>query len=147
MDEIIRPSEVLHGFHIISSGPIPPNPAELILLPKMDEMVAELRERYDYVIIDTPPIGLVTDAQILSRFADITLYVIRNKHTYKEQVNIVDKLYKERRIAKLGIVINDINLDEINGQGYGYNYSYNYTYDSNYNTGTDFKRKKKKKTT
>ena len=144
LNEIIKPSELLQGFDVISSGPIPPNPAELILLPKMHELIADLRLLYDYIIIDTPPIGLVTDAQILSKFADITLYVIRNKHTYKEQINIVEKLDQEKRITKIGLVVNDINLDDLNGQGYGYNYNYNYTYDSSYNTENTFSRKSKK---
>ena len=74
----------------IPSGPIPPNPSEIIVLEKVKELFQKLKENFDYIIIDTAPIGFVTDAQLISRYVDMTLYVIRQKITFKEQIKLID---------------------------------------------------------
>ncbi len=126
LSQIIQPSGVLDSLFIIPSGPVPPNPAELILLNKTEELFKILRTKFDYIIIDTPPIGFVTDAQLANKYADLALYVVRNMFTEKEQLKIVDNLYTQKKINKIGIVINDIKMD--NGSSYGYEYGYGYGY-------------------
>ncbi len=128
LNEIIRPS----GFHdncwLISSGPVPPNPAELMLLNQTAEMFQELRRRFDYVIIDTAPIGLVTDAQLLGRFADVTLFVIRQGHTFKQQLQFTKDLFVYKRMPKMELVVNDVKKSSAYGYGYGYGAGYGYGY-------------------
>src|SRR6185437_443748 len=120
LNDVIMPSGVHDNFYVLPSGPIPPNPAELLLLPKTNELFEILKEQFDYVLIDTPPIGLVTDAQLLSKYANMSLYVVRHAYTFKQQIQIVDELYRNEKIQKLSLIINDIPVQ----QGYGYGYRY-----------------------
>ncbi len=122
-DEIIIPSGIHENLFIISSGPIPPNPAEVILNEKTAILMAQLNEKFDYIIIDAPPIGLVTDAQLLSKYADLTLYLVRQGYTYKNQLNIPDDIFKNKKMKKIALLVNDIKQ----GRGhYGYGYGYGY---------------------
>lgn len=120
---IQQSSLVQQGFDVLSSGPLPPNPAELLMLPKMGALIEEFKAVYDYIIIDSAPIGLVTDAQILAAMSDITLYVVRHSLTYKSQVRLIDKLYRKNALPRLNIVINDVAARKA-GYGYGYGYGY-----------------------
>ncbi|KAA2239198.1 polysaccharide biosynthesis tyrosine autokinase [Chitinophaga agrisoli] len=128
LNEIIRPSGIHDNCWLISSGPVPPNPAELMLLNQTSEMFQELRRRFDYVIIDTAPIGLVTDAQLLGRFADVTLFVIRQGHTFKQQLQFTKDLYVYKRMPKMELVVNDVKKASAYGYGYGYGAGYGYGY-------------------
>ena len=121
LDEIIQPSQKIPNMDIILSGPVPPNPAELIASEKTTELFRELRERYDYIIIDTPPVGLVTDAYLLMEHADINIYLVRQNLTNKKVFASIIQDIEERGL-KMYIVVNDINLS--GGYGYGYGYGY-----------------------
>ena len=124
-------SSVFHeNLFIISSGPVPPNPAELISDPKADYLMTELRKQFDYIIIDAPPIGIVADAQILNRFTDMTLYIVRQNFTLKDQLKIVEDLYQNKKMNKIALIVNDI--ENKGGYGYGYSYGYNYGYGYGY---------------
>jgi len=131
----LKPADILaaSGAHenlfLISSGPIPPNPAETILSHRLDELIQHLQQQFDYVIIDAPPIGLVTDAQLLSRYADLTLYLVRLGYTYKSQLQIVEELFRNQKIKQLAILVNDI--DPKGGYGYGYGRGYGNGYYEN----------------
>ena len=92
-DSVIVPSGLDDNLFVLPSGPIPPNPAELILLPQTQRMFEQLKRDFDYVIIDTSPIGLVTDAQLLYGYADISLYIVRQGYTNKAQLAIPNELY------------------------------------------------------
>lgn len=122
--EILRPSGIHDNLLLIGSGPIPPNPAETILSHRLDELMAHLNNHFDYIIIDAPPIGLVTDAQLLSRHADLTLYLVRLGYTHKAQLQIAEDLYRHRKMNQLAILVNDI--DSKGGYGYGYGYGDGY---------------------
>src|SRR5207253_9975795 len=82
LSQIIQRSGFEENLFVIPSGPIPPNPAELIMLPKIEELFELLKEQFDYIVLDTAPIGLVTDAQLLSRFTDTSLYIVRQGYTF-----------------------------------------------------------------
>ncbi|MVN91192.1 GumC family protein [Mucilaginibacter aquatilis] len=110
--------------YLISSGPIPPNPAELLETRKLDELMSYLRANFDYVIIDCAPIGLVTDAQMLERHADLTLYVTRERYTYKSQLSIVDDLYVNKKVKKVYIIINDVKMNKTGYSSYKQAYGY-----------------------
>jgi tyrosine-protein kinase Etk/Wzc len=122
--DIIRPLNVHENMFIISSGQLPNNPAEMLMSSRASELINNLRSEFDYVIIDAPPVGVVTDAQLLGDFADFCIYVVRHNFTLISQLEIVEDLNKNNRMRQLGIVVNDIKTE--NGNGYGYGYGYNY---------------------
>lgn len=127
IDNLIHPSTFNENFYFISSGTLPPNPAEILMSSKLKELIEILRNRFDYVIIDTAPVGQVSDALIIEEFADVTCYVMRQNYTFKSQLNIVNDLQKYRKVKQLYLVVNDIELhtNSITGYGYGYgNYNH-----------------------
>lgn len=118
--EITRPSGIHENLQVISSGHIPPNPSEIILNDRTDQLMNELVQLYDYVIIDAAPIGMVTDAQLLSKYADLTLYVVRQGFTYKDQLSIPQELYANKKVKHIALLLNDIKDYTNYGYGYGY---------------------------
>ena len=117
----------------ITSGAIPPNPAELILSDRMEELMTKLKSEYDYVIIDTPPIGLVSDALLLRKYVSNILVVVRQKYTKKAMVRDLETLYKNDELKGAGLVFNAVKM----GRGY-YGYGgYNYGYGQGYYTEED----------
>jgi len=112
---------------LISGGPVPPNPSELLMNAKMEEFLAEAKKRYDYVIIDTPPLAIVTDAFLLSAYADHTLFLVRQNYTPKVLLRTADDFYISGKFKNMSIVLNDIYRSGP-GYGYGYNYGYGYGY-------------------
>ena len=121
--------ENLYG---ISCGPVPPNPSELLLDSRVEEMFKWLKANFDVILIDTAPVGMVSDAMTLGKFADTTLYIVRQGYTYKKQISLIDEFYHENRLPKISIVINDVKLKP----GYGYygygRYGYGYGYGGGY---------------
>ncbi|UKT63255.1 GumC family protein [Pedobacter mucosus] len=117
--DIIRPLAINSNMFIISSGPLPPNPAETLMNEKMPDLMEKLKEQFDYIIMDAPPIGIIADAQLLAPYADVTLYLVRQKFTKKDQLGIINDLYKNAKMKNLAIVVNDI-ITKHYGYGYGY---------------------------
>ena len=132
-EDIIQTATQVPNLDIITSGPIPPNPAELIASQKCDEFFSLLKERYDYIIIDTPPLGLVTDAFLLMRFADVKLFIVRQGVTNKNIFGSIIKDLEDRGIDA-SIVINGIGTNKgYYGKRYGsYRYGYGYAYGYGY---------------
>lgn len=128
VDEIIKPIPASENCSIISSGPIPPNPAELLLNDRFGDLIAILRKMFDYIVIDSAPIGLVSDAQLIEKFCDVSLYVVRQEYTYKSQLNIINDLVDNGKFRRSYLVVNDIKAKKggyygyVYGQGYGYGY-------------------------
>lgn len=110
-------------FDILASGPLPPNPTELLMLPKMTQLMEELKASYDYIIIDSPPAGMVTDAEIMATYANLTIYLVRHHYTYRQQIRLVEKLYHKQTLPRINIVVNDV---EVRKGRYGYGYGYGY---------------------
>lgn len=135
----IQPSKINDNFHFMSSGPLPPNPSELLMLPKVTTLFKELSENYDYVIVDSPPVGMVTDAEILATHASITLYVVRHAFTYKQQIGLIEKFHLKKVLPKMNILLNDVEARK----GYGY-YGYGYGYGA-YHTTVSEKNSNKRK--
>lgn len=134
LPDLIRPMPGHENLFIMGCGPVPPNPAELLLDPRLEEMFSWLKENFDIVLVDTAPVGMVSDAMTLSKFADCTLYLVRQGHTFKKQVALIDEFYKESKLPKVSIIINDVKLKPGYGYyGYGrYGYGYGYGYGSYY---------------
>ncbi len=124
MDAVIKPSGIHENCWLISSGPIPPNPAELLLMENTGLLFAELRKMFDYIIVDTAPVGLVTDAQLLARFADASLYLMRQGYTFREQAKLTKDLMTNQKMPRLNIILNDVKQGTSYGYGYGYGYGY-----------------------
>jgi len=133
-EEIVQNSKYFENLDIIPSGPTPPNPSELVLTDNMEKFVAELKQRYDRVIIDTPPIGLVSDGLIVANHADTTLFVVRDGVTRRSHLGQVNDLYKKKQLKNLSIIFNAIRKRP---GAYGYNAGYGYGYGS-YAYGSDY---------
>ena len=122
LTEVIEKTEI-DTLDVIASGPTPPNPAELLDSKKMRDLIMELNKTYDYVIIDTPPIGLVTDGVILMQNADVNLYVVRHNYSKTSALNVINNLYRQKQVENVHIIINDFKHTS-SGYGYGYGYGY-----------------------
>src|SRR5690606_39429151 len=125
LEEIVQSSGVNDKLDIIGAGTLPSNPSELLEQADIDAMLEILRTKYDDIIIDTPPVQLVTDALILSRLSDVTLYIIRQCHTYKSLLPYIDNIYQNQHFPQMNILFNGIKIGRY---GYGTNYGkYYYT--------------------
>jgi tyrosine-protein kinase Etk/Wzc len=120
LDKIIIPIKDQPNLSIITSGAIPPNPVELMVNGRLKELFTALREKFDYIIIDAPPIGIVTDAQILEEFSDATLYVIRRNFTPKSYLRFIDSLYLGKKLKHMNLIFNEVSDGGRYGYGYGY---------------------------
>ena len=138
LEDLIRTVPEHENLFIIGCGPVPPNPAELLLGQKVEDMFVWLREHFDVILIDTAPVGMVSDAMTLSKFADSTLYLVRQGHTFKKQVALIDEFYQDNKLPKVSIIINDVKMKPGYGYyGYGrYGYGYGYGYGSYYEEET-----------
>ena len=131
LEEVIKKTSV-ENVDIISTGILPPNPSELILMDEMKETIELLKKSYDYIIIDTPPVGLVTDALILMNYADITFFIVRANYTRKEFIKNLDRLSKEHSHNQIGMILNGVEIGDKYGYGYGVSYGYGYGNDKYY---------------
>lgn len=135
IDEIIIPVEGVENLYVIPCGPIPPNPAELLLDPRLGELMKEVRNNFEVVIMDTAPVGLVSDAITLGQFADCTLYIVRRGHTVRRLLGLIEELYTTKKLPAVSIILNDIKLESgyYGGYygGYGY-YGYGYGHEGGY---------------
>jgi capsular exopolysaccharide synthesis family protein len=120
IEDIIVPSGIAN-LDILPAGVVPPNPSELLQSERLDELMAELRQRYDYVIVDTAPIALVGDTYLLHRLADMTVYVTRANYTTYELVDLINQTHEQQRLPKMVAVLNGVNAKKV-GYGYGYGY-------------------------
>ena len=130
LSALIRPSKYNQELDVITSGPIPPNPAELLLSPRLDELIDRLKESYEYILIDTVPYGMVVDARVISRVSDLNIYVIREGRMDRRQLPDVENLYTERKLPNMAVLLNGVRNKHA-GYGYGYGY-YGYGYGKSY---------------
>ena len=124
-EEVIAPTEI-DNLWFAPSGPVPPNPAELIGSPKMAEFIARARDEFDAIIIDTPPVGIVTDALLLSQLANVTLFVVRQRYTTRGSVQLLDEIFRKGEMPNVALLVNDISASGYYGYGLRYGYSLGY---------------------
>ncbi len=143
LNEIILNTNV-KNLYLLPSGSVPPNPAELLESEKMKETISILKERFDYIILDSPPIAIVADAIILSEYADATLYIARYNYSTKDVIELADELAERQQLKRVFVLINDVKVPGYYGYSsyyasrYGYT-SYHYTYGySYYAYGSDY---------
>ena len=134
VDEIIRRNELCDKLDIIHAGPVPPNPAELLLGDRLETLIAELRKRYDYIILDNVPAGVVADAVIVNRVADLTIYVVRAGRMDRRALPEVEKLYQEGKLRNMSLILNG-TVYKHGAYGYRYGYGYGYSYGYGYGYG------------
>ena len=123
LEDIIHPSSFNKNLDVIYSGSIPPNPTDLLSNGKYEVLIETLKEKYDYIILDTAPLMLVTDSFLISEVADITLYVTRSKYTEKSLIDFANKVMDAGKIKNAAFILNDVDKDYF---GYGNKYGYGY---------------------
>ena len=121
LQEQILPSGVNKNLDLLMAGPIPPNPAELIARNSLDIIINLLKEKYDYIMIDTAPVGLVTDTLQIARVADASIYMCRADYTPKSSFNFINALANEKKFPNMAIVLNGIDMSK---RKYSYYYGY-----------------------
>jgi tyrosine-protein kinase Etk/Wzc len=131
--DVIKPTQVKNLYYA-SAGPIPPNPAELIETELMKKFIVAAKKEFDFIIIDTPPVAIVTDTLLLAPYIDLNLFIVRQRYTSRNTLDMVEQLNRQGELKKLAIIINDINLSGYYGYGmrYGYSLGYGYSYGYNY---------------
>lgn len=117
----IMPSGVNANLDILPAGVVPPNPAELLSRTNLDNAIKFLSEKYDYILLDTAPVGLVTDTLIIARVADVSVYVCRADYTAKNDLNLANSLYTEKKLKNMSLVLNGVDMTK---RKYGYYYGY-----------------------
>ncbi|MDO9274408.1 MAG: polysaccharide biosynthesis tyrosine autokinase [Lutibacter sp.] len=126
LEAIIQKTKI-PNLDVIIAGPVPPNPSELLISSATDELINSLKENYDYVILDTPPIGMVSDAVELLKYADSTLYIVRQNYSQKGMLKMINEKYVKEEISNISIVLNDFTVKlRYGGYGNGYGYGYGY---------------------
>ena len=115
------PSGINNNLTLLMAGPTPPNPSELVSRKSLDDIFAELRKHYDYILVDTAPVGLITDTIEIGRVCDATVFVCRADFTPKESIVMINSLHNQKKLPKINIVINGIDMSK---KKYGYYYGY-----------------------
>jgi tyrosine-protein kinase Etk/Wzc len=132
-EDVIRKTQISNLFYA-PSGPIPPNPAELLETDAMKKFIDTAKKEFEYIIIDTPPIAIVTDTLLLAPYVDLNLFIVRQRYSSRNTLDLIEQLNKDGKLKHLAIIINDINLSGYYGYGmrYGYSLGYGYSYGYNY---------------
>jgi capsular exopolysaccharide synthesis family protein len=120
LNDVIQHCPEVQNLDIIVGGTIPPNPSELLLTTRVQELIDQLKERYDYVIIDSAPIAMVSDTYSLTRYANVTVYVTRANYTKRSLVRYMNNALSRRQLNNVAVVLNDSNPKMSQGYGYGY---------------------------
>ena len=141
--DMIQPSDISENLDILPGGPVPPNPTELVARTTLEDVVETLKQHYDYIILDTAPIGMVTDSALIARVANALVYVCRADYTPKGGYGYINTLKNELKFSALCTVLNGIDLtSRKNSYSYGYGKKYGYGYGKRYGYGYETEKKK-----
>ena len=125
IDSLIQKSGVNENLDVLPAGPIPPNPSEILERPNLGKCIEYLKKKYDYVIIDSAPVGLVSDTLSVARYADLTLYVVRADFTLKADAELFNQLSYDKRLPNVNLIFNAVKTDQNGSYGrYGHYGSY-----------------------
>ena len=119
--DLVQPSDINSNLFILPGGAVPPNPTELLARKGLEEAIEQLKQHFDYIVLDTAPVGMVTDTQLISRVADWTVYVCRADYTRKSEFALVNELAIDNKLPRISIAINGLDLKK---KKYGYYYGY-----------------------
>ncbi len=128
LSDLIYTTHIHEQVDILPSGDIPPNPSELLMSDRVVQLFNEVGQMYDYIVVDTAPVGIVTDTLLISKYADTVLYVVRAHELPKRMLNIPSELKKENRLPNMALLLNGTYGSKGYGYGYGYRYGYGYGY-------------------
>ena len=109
----------IKNLDVITSGPIPPNPLDIISQPKFEELINKMRLEYNTIILDSPPLGHVSEFIVLMKYTDANIYVVRSDYTNKHLLDTINQLHEDKKISNLGILLNDVKASH---NGYKYKY-------------------------
>ena len=123
LEDVIIPSDTA-GLDILPAGIVPPNPNELLMGERLDQLFAELRQRYDYIVVDSAPVALISDTFQLNRVADMTVYVCRARYTTFDLIDFLNQVHEQKRLPNIVTVLNGVKAGKA-GYGYGYGYGTN----------------------
>ncbi len=138
LTKLIVPGDDRYNVDLLPAGVRPPNPAELLMSSRFDELIEELKKTYDYIIIDNVPALVVADAGIVNRVAEMTIYVIRDRKIDRRYLTDLERLHQEKKFNNLTILLNDVHVEK-RSYGYGYgNYAYSYRYGYGYGYGAGY---------
>ena len=142
--ELVQPSDINKNLFILPGGAVPPNPTELLARNGLDKAIEILKQNFDYVIMDTAPIGMVTDTLLIGRVADLSVYVCRADYTHKAEYTLINELSHEQKLPNLCTIINGVDLKKRKyGYYYGYGkYSKHYGYGKRYGYGYGYGQEK-----
>ena len=143
--EAVMPTQFEH-MSVILAGPTPPNASELVLSKHLEKLFSEARSEYDYVIVDTPPVGLITDALLMMRHTDATLFVLNTRFANKDHVNNALEVLGQNVAPNSGFILNGVRMKKSKyyyNTNYGYGYRYAYGYGSGYGYGYGYGRRRK----
>jgi len=140
--ELIIPSGIHPNLSVILPGPVPPNPGELMAKPALDKLIRDCKEKFDYIILDTSPIGVVSDAYLLNRFSDISLYLVRADYTPKKNIEDATNLFKQKKLNRMYFILNAADFHKASFR-YGYGNKYGYGYGNKYGYGYGYNEEEK----
>ena len=141
---LVQPSDINKNLYILPGGTVPPNPTELLARDGLDKAIEILKKNFDYVLLDTAPIGMVTDTLLIGRVADLSAYVCRADYTHKAEYTLINELFHEQKLPNLCTIINGVDLKK---RKYGYYYGYgkygkHYGYGKRYGYGYGYGQEK-----
>ena len=117
------------SFFVVQSGPIPPNPNELLSKVKTGEFFNSIRKEFDYIVVDSAPVGVVSDTFLLAKYVHATLFVVREGFSEKDTIQFINNLATDKRLKNIGVILNHASFQKSHGRyKYGYKYSYRYRY-------------------
>ncbi len=125
--DIIMPTELSENLFLITAGPIVSNASEMLMSKRTKHLIDSLKAQFDYIIIDSSPVGLVSDALIIEKYADMTIYICRHNYTHTDQIDIVNQLKYNDKVENMYLVINDVDFAKTGYFGYGYGLGYGET--------------------
>ena len=123
LEEVVNKTDISKNLDVLPIGYLAPNPVELLLSDRLDQLLAQLRTQYDYILVDGVPAGLVADARIINRISELTIFVVRAGRMDRRQLPELEKLYHEKKLTNLSVLLNGVKPV---GTGYGYGYGYGY---------------------
>ena len=150
LSSLIVPSSMSEYLDLLPAGPTPPNPNELLMNSALGDVFDYLRERYDYIIVDTAPVGMVSDTFLITPYADLNVFVMRAKYSSKKYIEALEDLVREDRLRNLYILVNAVDIKskvygyKRYGYGYGYGYKNKYGYGYGYGYGEQYNQPSKK---
>lgn len=140
LNDVILPSGVNENLWALVAGNLDANPSEVLLNDRMKTLFEDMRQKFDYIVLDTPPAALVTDAQVIGTYADMTLYVTRQKYTYKKHIDVIEDFKLNNKLKNIYVIMNDVKL--VPGYNQGYGIGFRFDEDHGYYQQEDTKEKR-----